>query len=110
MLQRSTFLLPQIMTSAASDEQTSKALISMSLTNDFTADAATQTLHGPIRPMRLLGVFQSPDNAHVLLKTDEDGVFSLSQLTPNGGLRLIETGDGWAMIEDGARIHRLVIG
>ncbi|MCF2903466.1 hypothetical protein L0666_00560 [Octadecabacter sp. CECT 8868] len=82
----------------------------LTATNAVTADAATQTVRAPLRPMTLIGVFQGPENDHVLLRTRSGAIVRLETDALLGDLTLIGTGDGWAMIQEGATIHRLVIG
>lgn len=82
----------------------------MPITNTFTAQAATETVVTPIRPMRLIGVFENPTNSYVLVQTRAGEIVRLSALVPTAGLRLVSIGDGSAMIEDGETLHRLIIG
>ncbi|MCF2872154.1 hypothetical protein L0664_13845 [Octadecabacter sp. G9-8] len=82
----------------------------MPITNELTAQAATQSVVAPIRPIRLLGVFQNPTNTYVLLQTRSGEMVRLSALIPTAGLRLISVSDGSAMVEEGDTLHRLIIG
>ena len=82
----------------------------MSITNAFTARAATQTVQAPLRPMRLLGVFRNDTNDYVLMQTRDGQTVRLSRLIPAHGLRLVDLVDGWAMIEENSTLHRLIIG
>lgn len=82
----------------------------MSITNSFTADAATQTVQTPLRSMRLLGVFQNPTNDFILMQTRAGETVRVSRLIPSNGVRLVDVGDGWAMIEEGGALHRLIVG
>ncbi|MBU2993777.1 hypothetical protein Q4555_11925 [Octadecabacter sp. 1_MG-2023] len=83
---------------------------SFATTNAVTAEAATQTVRAPLRPMTLIGVFQDPDNNHILLRDRSGAIVRLETDTLLGDLTLIGIGDGWAMVQEGATIHRLVIG
>jgi hypothetical protein len=82
----------------------------MAITNTLTAQAATQNVVTPLRPIRLLGVFQTTVADYVLLKTQDGDIVRLSALIPTAGLRLISVGDGSAIVQDGDTIHRLIIG
>lgn len=82
----------------------------MAFTNTITAQAATETMHGPQRPILLIGVFQGPEGDHILIRNRTGDITRLDAATPLNGLELTETGSGWAMIREGETIHRLVIG
>lgn len=82
----------------------------MPQTNRITADAATQSVQTPLRPMSLIGVFQSPEGDHILMQSRNGSLLRLELDTPQDGLILKSTGEGWAMVVEGDEIHRLVIG
>ena len=82
----------------------------MARTNNPTAQAATQTVRAPLRPMTLIGVFGSPDGSHILMRTRTGAIVRLETGQTVDGLELKQTGDGWAMIAEGRTIHRLVLG
>lgn len=82
----------------------------MPMTNALTAQAATQPAPLPRNRKTLIGVFTAPDGDHILLRTTDGAIVKLEQDTPQDGLTLMQTGDGWAMIRDGAKVERLIIG
>lgn len=78
-------------------------------TNSFTADAATRTVARPARDLALLGIFDGPTGAAVLLRLETGQVERLTQDRPMGPLALEQVGDGWALIRDDATLLRLVL-
>ena len=81
----------------------------MSLTNPFTAEAATRTFRSPLRPLTLIGVFETQDGNHILMRSRTGEVLRLQADAPVAGFSLLEIGDGWAMVDEGGTIHRLVL-
>lgn len=70
---------------------------------------------GLAQNLTLIGVFAGgPDGDSILVRDADNTIARISTgfLHPatGGPLRLIETGAGWAMVEQAGRIHRLVIG
>ena len=82
----------------------------MSATNPTTAQAATQSYQAPLRPMSLIGIFKGGDADRILMRNRGGDIVALVEGEPNDGLTLTEAGEGWAMVMEGATIHRLVIG
>ncbi len=81
----------------------------MPRTNAITAEAATITVPTLSRALNLIGVFDGPQGASVLLRTGAGAIESLRADTPEGDLTLKAVGDGWALIQEGATIHRLTM-
>ncbi len=81
----------------------------MPITNSLTSQAATRTAPNLNRSLTLLGIFTSADGTSVLIRTNDATNLMVQLGIPNDGLTLLETGDGWAMVEENNRIHRLVI-
>ena len=81
----------------------------MARTNSFTAEAATVSQPNLNRPLMLIGIFEDPEGSRILLRTKEGAIETLSDAEPNGDLRLVGTGPGWAMVEENGTVHRLTI-
>lgn len=81
----------------------------MPRTNTVTAQAATRTAPNLNRKLILLGVFTAPSVTRALIQTDTPTTMMLHLGIPQSDLTLVETGDGWAMVQENGRIHRLVI-
>ena len=84
-------------------------------TNAETAQAATVPSSALSRDLMLLGVFSGGVSDTAILLRDAAGQITrleAGQMYPatGGPIRLVGTGDGWAMIEQGGEIHRLVMG
>ncbi len=79
------------------------------MTNATTAAAATRQAPTLNRTLILLGVFTSGDSARALLRTDSGETMMITRDTPENGLTLLDVGDGWAMVRENNRVHRLVI-
>lgn len=81
----------------------------MPSTNDPTAQAATRTAPNLNRTLTLLGIFTSKVDIRALIRTDSGTTFTLHIGVHENGLTLMETGDGWAIVQENNRVHRLVI-
>ena len=81
----------------------------MPITNPQTARAATRAAPQLNRQLALLGVFTSQTEARALVQTLTGETVMLQTGVPQDGLTLTQTGDGWAMVRENDRVHRLVI-
>lgn len=81
----------------------------MSATNPQTALAATRVATNLNRSLILLGVFKSSSQARALIRANDGALTMLTLGETNDAMTLMETGDGWALVQDKNRIHRLVI-
>ncbi|MEL6958234.1 MAG: hypothetical protein AAGL89_04700 [Pseudomonadota bacterium] len=79
----------------------------MALTNPQTAEAATETATDLNRPLTLLGLFSGPNHDRALIRFDTGETTMLEQGEQVGDVTLVSTGEGWAMVEIGATLHRL---
>ena len=81
----------------------------MSATNPQTAQAATRIATNLNRSLFLLGIFISSTQSRALIRTNDGSITMLTLGQPEGRLTLMGTGDGWALVKDNNRIHRLII-
>ena len=79
------------------------------MTNTLTAQAATRAVPDLNRDLILLGIFTSQSNARALVQTGGRTLMTLALGIEQNNLTLIETGDGWATIQENSGSHRLVI-
>ena len=89
--------------------------IQTAATNAETAQAATVPSATLDNQLMLIGVFSGGASDTAILLRDAAGRVTRlesGQMYPatGGPIRLMDTGDGWAMIEQGGAIHRLVMG
>lgn len=84
-------------------------------TNEIVAQAATVTSEALNQTITLIGIFSGGAAGDAVLLRDETG--AITRLEPGhlqpatgGPIRLIDTGDGWAMFEQAGAYHRLVMG
>lgn len=78
-------------------------------TNAFTAQAATETIPRPNRDLALLGIYDSPNGAAILLRKEDGTVTRLEQGTPEDDLTLEQVGPGWALVRHADTVLRLVL-
>jgi len=79
-------------------------------TNSYTSEAATTQSNAMRDPMMLIGIFGTADEPTVLLRDRSGRISRLPDDDADPDLRLIGTGDGWALVEDHGTIRRLVFG
>ena len=78
--------------------------------NLYTSQAATTQSDALQDPLMLIGIFGTEDEPTVLLRDRTGQISRLPDDSAEPDLRLIDTGEGWALVEDHGTIRRLGFG